>query len=395
MLSVSTYKRCFSALLVPLAGILTIFIYMTSCNNTPEKSDEEEEAVYFKDYEAPESKWGYINTLGDLVIPARYDEASHISEGMAAVNLRGKWGYIDTAGHTVIDFQFKAAWPFSEGVGRVLNFNGSWTLVYRDGRQNTLPLEIVEVYDASDGLLRFKQNFRTGYLNSEGTIIIAPEYEQGWDFEGGTARIRLNEKVGLIDTTGQLILPAEYDKLINPGDSWIPAKTGTLHYYINRHSNTTLQDDWSYVNSFHHGAAAVSGAGSKYLIDTTGQQISGFFQSLRYAGSGRWVCERDGKFALSDANGTVLCNFEYDQINNFSEGYAVFMQDGYYGYLDLECLQFIPPQFGLAWDFSGGFARAAFRDGIAYIDTSGTVPFLPDFQDIRDFHEGYAAVQEW
>jgi hypothetical protein len=351
--------------------------------------------VYFEDYEAPDLKWGYINTHGTLVIPARYDETSHFSEGLAAVNYRGRWGYIDTTGQKVIDFQFKAAWPLSGNVGRALNFDGTWTLVYRDGRQIHLPQDIDEVYDASEGLMRFKKNFRTGYLNSQGEIVISPEFEQGWDFKGWTARVRINEKEGLIDTTGQMILPAEFDRLHDPDQGWVPVKKGALHYYVNLYSKTTLKDDWSHVDGFHHGSAIVSQAGSKYMIDTSGQQISGFFQSLRYAGSGRWVYENDGKFALCDASGTVLCAFEYDQINNFSEGYAVYLKDGYYGYLDLQCLQFTPPQFGLAWDFSGGFARAAFRDGIAYIDTSGTVPFLPDYQDIRDFHEELAAVQEW
>ena len=39
-------------------------------------------------------KWGFIDKSKKSVVPPKYDEASHFSEGLAAVSLNGKWGFI-------------------------------------------------------------------------------------------------------------------------------------------------------------------------------------------------------------------------------------------------------------------------------------------------------------
>jgi len=43
-------------------------------------------------------KWGYINKVGTMVVPARYEEAHRYSEGLAAVKVEHKWGFIDQTG---------------------------------------------------------------------------------------------------------------------------------------------------------------------------------------------------------------------------------------------------------------------------------------------------------
>jgi len=40
-------------------------------------------------------KWGYINTEGQIVIPATFDGATPFRNGMALTALEGKWHYID------------------------------------------------------------------------------------------------------------------------------------------------------------------------------------------------------------------------------------------------------------------------------------------------------------
>ena len=39
-------------------------------------------------------KWGFIDKSKKSVVPPKYDEARHFSEGLAAVSLNGKWGFI-------------------------------------------------------------------------------------------------------------------------------------------------------------------------------------------------------------------------------------------------------------------------------------------------------------
>ncbi len=67
-----------------------------------------------------EGKWGYIDSLGNFVIPAQFADASSFSEGFAAAcDETGKWGYIDALGAWVIQPQFESAGDFSQGYALV------------------------------------------------------------------------------------------------------------------------------------------------------------------------------------------------------------------------------------------------------------------------------------
>jgi hypothetical protein len=85
----------------------------------------------------------------------------------------------------------------------------------------------------------------------------------------------------------------------------------------------------------------------------------------------------------------------FDQVNRFSGGYAVYGRDGTWGYLDTSGRELTKPAFGLAWDYREGLARAAFSDGIAFIDRRQQLAFYPPpgTVDLRDFSEGLAPVQ--
>ena len=50
-----------------------------------------------------ETKFGYIDTNGNLAIEFRFDEARSFSDGLAAVKLNGKYGFIDNLGEIIID----------------------------------------------------------------------------------------------------------------------------------------------------------------------------------------------------------------------------------------------------------------------------------------------------
>jgi hypothetical protein len=39
-------------------------------------------------------KYGYINSKGEMIIDAEFDDAQPFHDGMARVQLQGKWGYI-------------------------------------------------------------------------------------------------------------------------------------------------------------------------------------------------------------------------------------------------------------------------------------------------------------
>lgn len=124
------------------------------------------------------SKYGFTDENGTVVIQPVYSRAASFSEGLAAVYDSEKhlWGYIDTAGNTVILPRFKAAGPFSEGLAAVETDNGY------------------------------------GYIDSTGQFVIEPQFMIGCEFSGGYAPARDKETslYALIDKTGNWVFPPKF-----------------------------------------------------------------------------------------------------------------------------------------------------------------------------------------
>ena len=75
--------------------------------------------------EGIKKRWGYLNTQGEMAIPATYDEAKYFSEGLAAVRIDTLWGYIDKTGNWVIEPRYSYASPFSNDHAIVHEVQGS------------------------------------------------------------------------------------------------------------------------------------------------------------------------------------------------------------------------------------------------------------------------------
>ena len=77
-------------------------------------------------------KYGYADSRGRMIIPARFDMADAFSEGLALVREDGRFGYINTRGSFAIPAQYRHAFPFRDGFAAVRN-GGQWLLLDRFG----------------------------------------------------------------------------------------------------------------------------------------------------------------------------------------------------------------------------------------------------------------------
>jgi hypothetical protein len=118
-------------------------------------------------------RWGFVNELGQQVIPAAYDRAANFTQkGYAAVAQGGKWGVIDSLGRTVVGFQYDEIW-LGHGLLAAAKRNGEF--YYLDIPSNTPAFNKQYAY-AEEHLygvarVKLKGQAKYSYLDEDGNLL--------------------------------------------------------------------------------------------------------------------------------------------------------------------------------------------------------------------------------
>ena len=175
----------------------------------------------------PDTRIGYIDKTGKVVIEATFREGEDFSEGLACVYTEQGAGYIDKSGKFVVAPKFTYCREFLSGLAAV-NMDGLW-----------------------------------GYIDKAGTIVIKPQFAEVSKFSDDVAVVRsaavesVSEKshkqddniistkeglFGVIDRKGKFIIPAKFTQIgdFENGLAWVNL-TGS---YIVHGSASS----WGYIN---------------------------------------------------------------------------------------------------------------------------------------------------
>jgi hypothetical protein len=162
-------------------------------------------------------KWGYINKQGKFVIPPKFTCADDFSEGLAAVGeplARGVRGmYINPQGKTIFSHRFGCTGnKFSQGLAligeeTIINKSGTVVRTLRNNFRSSAPLSVF-----SENLLAVGNAQGFGFINTQGRVVIPPQFRVVYPFSEGLA---LAEKkpggsggsFGFIDKTGKFVIP--------------------------------------------------------------------------------------------------------------------------------------------------------------------------------------------
>lgn len=177
-------------------------------------------------------KVGYINKIGELIIPQIWDYGTDFNNGTAYVQLHDENGsiiencIINTSGEVLYKDNYDSTWEFSEGI---CNY-------YKDGKYYTIDttgkLLFTSEWDKmgqfNDGLARVNKDYMYGYVDKTGKIAIElPEY--GEPFNGGYAMVREKGKWGFIDKTGRIVAEPQWDYIEQCSDGYaVVTKDGKL-----------------------------------------------------------------------------------------------------------------------------------------------------------------------
>jgi hypothetical protein len=218
-------------------------------------------------------RWGFIDITGKLVIAAQFDSVDRFSEGLAAVqNAKLKWGYIDRSGHLVIPFQFENAAAFSEGLA-VVGEGKKFGFINRTGGY-VVPLRFTEAEEFSNGLapvrlggkrlhegemLMGPVGGRWAFIDSKGEIKVKlpKQVTHASPYREGRAAVEFGASCGYVNTSGAVIVPPRFRQCDDFSEGLARVLDETWQY-IDEAGRVVLRVNYSQVGPFVNGLASVT-----------------------------------------------------------------------------------------------------------------------------------------
>lgn len=185
----------------------------------------------------------YLFNVAGLVIPIDgYQIMEGFSDGLirvaSDVGIYWAQGFMDSMGNIVIPFQYGDAQPFSEGFARVTTLDGKEGFIDKAG--NFVSVEGKSITsDFSEGCAAVCSSAsgraRYGFIDTAGREVVPCNYANVKGFSGGVAAVmNFDGKWGLVDQTGNEIVPCQYDAVghrddtTNVSEGCVPVMMGDM-----------------------------------------------------------------------------------------------------------------------------------------------------------------------
>lgn len=314
------------------------------------------------------SKWGYINPKGQYVINPIYDYAGYHNSGMALVCINGKKGYIDSKGNVALEPEYIDGTIFTENKAFV-TIPGSKPLCINKKGNVLFELENCEyACPFSDGMaLIVDEEGKAGFVNSDGEMIIKPQYDDADQFSEGLAMVRTESGCGYIDKKGEIVIPTTY----------------------------------TFADSFHNGLAVVKENGKYGFINTKGEMvIPAEFDECEHFSEGLACVLVGDSYGYIDMKGNFAINPQFEEAYSFSNGYATICtitnSDNIgYGCINKKGEISINPQFNYLSNFFEDYAFASDMntERFGLVNRKGEFIVKPQFEDVNSTAERHIPVR--
>ena len=330
----------------PDAYIVTIFDYQLNQIVPPiyrvEYCYSDSDTVFFTEDRMrveKDSKFGFIDTAGTLVVDTIYDSVGDFKDGLSIVMKDGLWGVIDYSGNVLVDFLYSYIDPFSDGKA----------IAQKDG--------VMGILDISNSFLELPYAYLSSIKN--GCIFAGTNPVKGSSYGDRITLESAYESIegdfGFIDTEGNVAYP--------------------FVLKANRHTDLTG-------------------------ISMTGPKYKTFFDASYFSEEGIAFIKQDiqGKFGIISRSGELLYDFVLDEFEAYPNYYIgkqgeqwVFLDKQGHEikrsseYLDIQSYR-KNPLYSIILDYD-------YEYGIIS-NWNGEVLLPPEYYEIYAVNDGAAIVQK-
>lgn len=140
-------------------------------------------------------KFGLIDTVGDRVFPAIFEDIGAYDSLRTPVKRYGKWGYADAEVDLKIKYTYDYAWSFSDGLAKVEKADKRG-LIGLDGTV-VIPVELDDLEQVLPGLYLTQQDGKKGVRTASNEPVIPEIFEEIYRLDEEVLDVRIQGKMGL------------------------------------------------------------------------------------------------------------------------------------------------------------------------------------------------------
>ena len=283
-------------------------------------------------------KYGVVSEKGAVILPLKYSNINSNKNGYT-VKLNEKAGLFNSEGKEIIPISYH------------------W--VYTDKIDDNIPI-VAELNDNN-----------AGYINTKNEWVIPPTYQYAFAFQQGVARVKKGRNYMYINLKGEPVIQ-DFD-----------------NYVIQNFDNYVIEpSDNTYIVGVRKECKYMVYNLNGNLLDT----YDGFINN--WSGNAIFGVKKGGKWGYIDGYGKVIVPFEYEEVNNFSEGLASVRKDGKWGYINPKNEIVIPIEFTNkeVGFFKNGGAEYYTDRGAGLINLKGEIIAEPKYDSIEYVNGNIAIV---
>lgn len=159
--------------------------------------------------------WYLYDYVNDKFILDKCEEVSGFNGGKVAVKKDGKWSILNKEGEKVSDEKFDDIKMLENGEyapkgTMIASVGGKYGMFDASGKRKN-DFEAADMDICLGGAIAYKDSKgKWGFVNSDGKIVIEPEYEGAMSFSNGLAAVCKDSKWGFIEESGELVIDYTY-----------------------------------------------------------------------------------------------------------------------------------------------------------------------------------------
>lgn len=282
-----------------------------------------------------DNSYGLVNTSGNIIIDANYAEISALTtdytNGYIVKNADGKFGIMGINKEQILDFKYSDIKHVFGNDMYIVKEDDTWKIVNKAGDKN-IEINYSDIKSIDGENLVVVNNGKYGISGIDKTEKVKSEYQNIQYAFSDYYIAKKDNKYGIINSNGEILVQFEYDslKFNKDADCLEGTKSNDSNTYL---IDRNLQLKLTGMNPTVHNGYIRINVDNEYKFynlkfeEKTNRDVFG--------NNTLYVAKNDGKYGLVNKDGTLVVQYQYEDIKEQNEyGFVAVKKDGKWGVID-------------------------------------------------------------